>query len=253
MIDTPKVSEPVYFYLSNEWYKGEMPTFYDSENWGLTNLLKDNYAEIKKEIMAFYTRKGEELQANFTPYNYSEKGWKTLNLYTYGMRYKDNCKKFPVLDSIVRKIPGMTMTQIAVLEPGVRVKAHLGDTNAIIRNHMGISIPGKLPELGLRVAQRDRCWEEGEVFSFCIVHRHYAWNYATSYRIALIVDVIHPNYAHKIAQVCSESLALISMKFVATKLPFLKNLPRPITRFVQKCLSIPFRIKLWMAGAFKNG
>lgn len=246
----PKVLEKVYFYLSNVWYKGKMPTFYQSEDWELTAILKQNYPQIKEEIVAYYNQNASEMPSNFTPYDYSEQGWKTLNLYTYGLRYKENCKRFPVLDSVVRKIPGMTMTQIAVLEPGVRVKAHLGDTNAIIRNHLGISIPGKLPDIGLRVGQTEVCWEEGEVFSFCIVHRHYAWNYTKSYRIALIVDVIHPDFADQIAAICAESLALISMKFVATKIKTLKDLPRPITRFLQFSLSIPFRLLLIFTGAF---
>ena len=250
MLKTNQIKESVYFYLSNVWYKGKMPTFYQSSEWELTHYLKDNYPKIKEEIEAYYSQNADEMPSNFTPYNYSEKGWKTLNLYTYGLKYKANCQKFPVLDSVVRQIPGMTMTQIAVLEPGVRVKAHLGDTNAIIRNHMGISISGQLPDIGLRVGQTEVCWQEGEVFSFCIVHRHYAWNYTKSYRIALIVDVIHPDFADKIAAVCAESLALISMKFVATKIKFLKDLPRPITRLLQLCISVPFRIKLIVSGAF---
>jgi hypothetical protein len=252
MIRTAKIPEKVYYYLSNVWYKGGMPTFYQSDSWELTSLLKANYPKIKEEIEAYYAQNSDEMPSNFTPYDYREKGWKTLNLYTYGLRYKANCKRFPVLDSVVRKIPGMTMTQIAVLEPGVRIKAHLGDTNSIIRNHMGISIPGKLPDIGLRVGQTEVCWEEGEVFSFCIVHRHYAWNYTTSYRIALIVDIIHPDFADRIAAVCAESLALIAMKFVATKFKFLKNLPRPVTRFLQLCLSIPVKIWLWISNAFST-
>lgn len=124
--------------------------FYDSSKWELTKLLKDNYAEIKEEILGYYGSSPSSLKSNFTPYDYEEKGWKTVNLYTYGYRYSDHCKQFPFLDSIVKQIPGMTMCQIAVLEPGVRVKAHLGDTNAIIRNHIGITVPGKLPELGLK-------------------------------------------------------------------------------------------------------
>ena len=227
-----------------------MPTFYKSDDWELTSFLKANYPKIKEEIEAYYAQNAGEMLSNFTPYDYSEKGWKTLNLYTYGLRYKKNCSRFPILDSVVRQIPGMTMTQIAVLDPGVRIKAHLGDTNSIIRNHLGISIPGTLPDIGLRVGQTEVCWEEGEVFSFCIVHRHYAWNYTQSYRIALIVDVIHPDFADRVAAVCAESLALIAMKFVATKFKVLKNLPRSLTRFLQLCFSFPFRIWLKVSNAF---
>jgi hypothetical protein len=247
MVNPKPTIEPVYYYLNKEWYQGDMPTFYDSKSWPITSYLKENYPKIRDEIVAYYARNSDSIQANFTPYNYSEKGWKTINLYTYGLRYKKHCIAFPVLDSVVKNIPGMTMAQIAILEPGVRVKAHLGDTNAIVRNHMGISIPGILPELGLRVGQTEICWEEGEVFSFCIVHRHNAWNYTKKYRIVLIVDVIHPSYAEKKSSVCAESLALIAMKALATRITILKKSPRSLSRFIQIVLSIPIRCRLFFS------
>jgi aspartyl/asparaginyl beta-hydroxylase (cupin superfamily) len=246
MIQTRSINEPVYYYLSNRWYGGKMPVFYDSSKWELTHYLKHHYEEIKEEILNYYGSDPETLQANFTPYNYSEKGWKTINLYTYGHRYPDSCKQFPVLDSIVRKIPNMTMCQIAVLEPGIRVKAHLGDTNAIIRNHLGIVVPAGLPEVGLRAGKTDQPWVEGEVFSFCIVHRHYAWNYADSARIVLIVDVMHPDYADQQHRICAEAMALIAMKFVTTRIPILKKVPRPIKRTFQRILGVGFRLRTWI-------
>ncbi|MCF8275734.1 MAG: aspartyl/asparaginyl beta-hydroxylase domain-containing protein [Flavobacteriales bacterium] len=253
MTQPPTVSEPLYFYLDNTWYKGKMPAFYDAENWEMNKLLEQHYPDLKAEIMTYFGENKDAIRSNFTPYDYHEKGWKTINLYTYGLRYSKICEQFPVLDSVTRQIPGMTMVQIAILEPHVRVKAHLGDTNAIIRTHLGISIPGKYPELGLRVGQQEVCWEDGKTFSFCIVHRHYAWNNSAGYRIALIVDVIHPDYKDRIAEVCSQSLALISMKFVATKFPVLKNMPRSLTRILQKLLALPVRLILFFQGAFKTG
>ena len=246
VINTPAVNEPVYYYLSNRWYGGSMPVFYDSSKWELTKLLKDNYAEIKKEILDYYGSTPSSLKSNFTPYDYAEEGWKTVNLYTYGYRYTEHCKQFPLLDSIVRKISGMTMCQIAVLEPGVRVKAHLGDTNAIIRNHIGISVPGSLPELGLKAGHTPICWEEGEVFSFCIVHRHFAWNYTKEPRIVLIVDVMHPEFIDQKDVICGESMALIAMKFMATRIPILKKVPRPIKRTFQRIFGLAFRFRTWL-------
>ena len=246
MINTPTINEQVYYYLSNRWYGGKMPVFYDSSKWDLTEYLKSHFTEIKEEILRYYGSDPESLKSNFTPYNYSENGWKTVNLYTYGYRYNDHCKEFPVLDSIVRNIPNMTMCQIAVLEPGVRVKANLGDTNAIIRNHMGIVVPGSLPEIGLRAGNIDQAWGEGEVFSFCIVHRHYAWNYTDKPRIVLIVDAMHPEFVEQKDQICAEAMALIAMKFVTTRIPILKKVPRPIKRTFQRILGLGFRFRTWL-------
>ena len=159
-----------------------------------TRILKNNYPAIKKEILEYYKHHSQEIKPNFTPYGYEEKGWKTVNLYSYFLKYPSVCAKFPVINEVVNSIPGMCLTQIAILDPQTRIKAHLGDTNAIVRSHLGIVIPGSLPQLGLRIRSEERCWEEGEVFSFCIVNRHCAWNLTDHYRIILMVDVIKPEF-----------------------------------------------------------
>ena len=238
--------EGVWYFLSNEWYKGRQPWFFDASLLAGTTILEDNWKLIKEEIDAYYAAHAAEMKPNFTPYAYSEPGWKTVNLYSYFLRYERNCVRFPVTTEIVERIPDMCMAQIAVLEPHTRLKAHIGDCNAVIRSHLGLTVPGGLPELGMIVGREKRTWKEGKVFAISIAHRHYAWNLTDRHRIVLVVDVVHPDYRDRRYEVAGGALAAIAMKFCATRFPRLKRLPRRVTRALHALLGLMARLRLWL-------
>jgi hypothetical protein len=39
--------EPLYFYLTGNWYKGKMPNFFDVSEMESTKILEDNYERMK--------------------------------------------------------------------------------------------------------------------------------------------------------------------------------------------------------------
>ncbi len=238
--------EPLFFYVGPEWYKGREPRFYDVSTLPWVKLLEESYPALRDEIEAVFAADAESFPANFTPYAYSEAGWRTVNLYSYFLRYPAACARFPTVDRVVRQIPGMCLAQIAVLEPHTRIKAHRGDCSALIRTHLGIRVPAGLPELGIRVGREERGWEEGRCFAIQIAHRHYAWNRTDQRRLVLVVDVIRPEYFDARYAIAGKALAAIAMKWCATKLPVLKKLPRPATRAVHAVLGAAFRVRLWV-------
>ena len=248
-----RAPESIFYYITPEWYKGSEPGFYDVEKLPGTKILRENYEAIRKEVVAFYESRGAEIAANFTPYAYEEKGWRTINLYSYFLRYEENCKKFPVVDSVVRQIPGMCLAQIAVLDPHTRIKAHFGDTNVIVRSHLGLVVPGDLPEIGIQVGRERQCWKEGDVLALQIARRHYAWNGTDEHRIVLVVDTFRPEYMDQRFAIAGNVLATIAMKFAATKVPVLKKLPKPVVRAIHRPLGLLFRFRLWVQRTFGIG
>ena len=237
--------ESAQFYISSSWPKTRQPAYFDSSEYPGTQILEDNFESIRDEILDYYNHNREDFRPNFTPYAYNEAGWKTVNLYSYFLRYAGHCKKFPTVDRIVRTIPNMCLCQIAVLEPKTRIKAHFGDTNALIRSHLGILVPGDLPDIGIRVLRQNQGWAEGKVFSISIAHRHFAWNNTDKHRIVLVVDVVRPELATQKYEIAANALAVISMKFCATKLPILKGMPVWMTKGIQWGLARCFRLRLW--------
>ena len=63
-------AEPVFYYVTWDWYKGSEPPWYDVEKLPGTKLLRENYAAIKDEVLKFDAEHGAEIRANFTPYAY---------------------------------------------------------------------------------------------------------------------------------------------------------------------------------------
>ncbi len=239
-------AEPLFFYITPEWYKGREPRFYDTAKLPWVKVLEDAYPELREEIERVFARGDDGAAANFTPYAYAEEGWRTVNLYSYFLRYDDACRRFPTVDRVVRQIPGMCLAQIAVLEPRTRIKAHMGDCNALIRTHLGLRVPGSLPEIGIRVGREEQAWQEGRCLAIQIAHRHYAWNQTDHRRLVLVVDVIRPEYADQRYAVAGRALAAIAMKWFATKFPVTKRLPRPVTRAIHAALAPVFRLRLFV-------
>jgi aspartyl/asparaginyl beta-hydroxylase (cupin superfamily) len=245
--------EPVFYYIVPEWYKGSEPGFYDVETLPGTKILRENYAAIRREAEAYYAAHGDEMKANFTPYAYREAGWQTVTLYSYFLRYEENCAKFPVIHSVVRQIPGMCLAQLAVLKPHTRIKAHFGDTNVIVRSHLGLVVPGTLPDIGIQVGRERQCWKEGDVLALQIARRHYAWNCTDHHRIVLVVDTFRPEYMERRYEIAGNVLATIAMKYFATRFPPLKKLPRPLVKAMHRPIGLLFRLRLWAQRTLRLG
>lgn len=244
------IPEPLYFYLTGNWYTGKMPNFYDVSNMESTRILESNYERLKEEILKFYETDADSFKPNFTPYKYKEEGWRTVNLHAFMLQYPENIAKLPVLNEVAKSIPNMVTAQVAVLAPHTRVKAHFGDSNAIIRNHLGIVVPGKYPELGFRNGSVERCWEDGKVLAICIAHRHYVWNNTDHKRIIVLLDTIHPAYAHKKLWICGGLLSAAVLKLIATRFPVTKKTPAWLVRLLHKLIAVPIMMVLWLQNKF---
>lgn len=229
--------EPIWYFRRLRLYKGKFPAYYDVSELPGTKILQDNYEAIRDEILAFYTGHTEKLAPNNIPYKYDDPGWKTHTLYAFGFKHLEKCADLPFLDSIVSQIPGMVTATVSVLEPRTRIHAHVGASSAVIRTHLGISIPGEHPEVGIRVRGHGRGWEEGKLFGIEMAHRHLAWNDTDQFRIALTVDTIKPEYARKKDDVCGRCLALLAMQTIATKVPLTKRFPDPLLGLIHTTAS----------------
>jgi len=143
------------------------------------------------------------------------------------------------------------MAMISVMEPGTEIPPHIGDTDGIIRHHLGVSVPIEDPkQVGIKIKSETRGWREGEVLSFCNVHRHCAWNRSSQYRIVLIVDTIREEFIDRKYEIAGNTLAVIAMKQFATKAKFLKKMPFWLMKTFQIIFSYLFRIILYVERKF---
>lgn len=245
--ERPADYEEPYFWMTGAgFYGGKYPPWWDLTDSAPARLLEENYEAIKAEVLDFYEHRGGEIGKQWLPYGYSTEGWRTADLYSYSMRTKKHCEQFPFLDSVVRQIPGMMLCQVAVLKPGTYVRPHIGETNAVIRCHLGIKIPGTAPDLGIRVGAETRCWEEGKVFALNIAYRHRAWNLTDEPRIVVVVDYINPDFADRQREIEAMAQAQLAMKGFANTVKVFKRAPVWVTDPTRWVLARGFRVLLWL-------
>jgi ornithine lipid ester-linked acyl 2-hydroxylase len=115
---------------------------------------------------------------------------------------------------------------VSKLEANTKINPHRGDTDAIIRCHMGIKVPEKLPECGFRVNNTEKSWEELKTFGFIDANEHEAWNNTSSERIILLFDVIRPEFRSKKLQISIRVRAFLLTQVLLFKIPFLLKAPK---------------------------
>ncbi len=219
-----KVSiEPIFYTYRGKWYKGKAPEFYNSSEFRFTKDFEDNYEKIKREIIEYYESFENKFNEQYIPHKYTVSGWKVLNIWGYIFQSISKTKRFPTIRKLVIKYPEIISLQISILQPNTKIKAHFGGSNALVRHHLGINIPGKYPEVGFKLKKEIRTWKEGKLLSFCEAHRHYVWNYTNQKRVVLLFDTIHPQYQHKKYTVISGVSTILLMVLLLKHFPILNK------------------------------
>jgi hypothetical protein len=130
---------------------------------------------------------------------------------------------FPRTWELLRDIPGITAASLNLLEPNTTIKPHVGNTNAIIRCHLGLRVPAPAPRCAFRVGEETRSWEDGRFLLFCDAHRHTAWNNTEEKRYILVVDVMRPEFAARRAATSARVLAGIYHAVAWQRWPWLRR------------------------------
>lgn len=232
-----------YSIFNPKGYIGNEPAFYSSANFGWTEILETNWLEIKSELDT-HLSSNPRLIGNLKPQTVNYHGpWKTMPLMTWGVEFHKNICNFPVTMKVLKRIPGLVSASFNLLEKNAEIKPHVGDTDASVRVHLGLHIPDTLPDVGFKVNEISRSWEEGKVLIFCDGCEHSAWNHSNKDRYILLLDIIRPEFIHKKKVICGTVLASLFLRSAAHKFTFLRYLfliPLYILHFFAKISAIIF-------------
>ncbi len=204
-------------------YMGNEPSFYERAQLPWTKVLEDNWQIIYKEMSALLEDRPERLKPYFInkSMSFPPKKWKTMGLYFWKFTMHKNCRRCPETMRILKQIPNLTSCSISVLEPGSNINPHQGDTDAIIRCHLGLSVPAALPDCGFQVGKEIRPWENGITLPFCDAQTHTAWNHTSQRRLILITDVIRPEFAKQQNRICAHVLSSSVLQMLYQRFAFL--------------------------------
>ncbi|MBX7183107.1 MAG: aspartyl/asparaginyl beta-hydroxylase domain-containing protein [Bacteroidia bacterium] len=224
-----KSPKAVYFITEQDQYRGPEPAFYDKSCYAWVQVLEDNWEIIREEMAAFISGNEKiELSSTNPPYLSDPKAWKNIYFLNFMWAYHHNIKRFPKTYALLKSIPNLTFAEFTVLEPHSRILPHIGETNATIRGHLGISIPYPYPAMGIHVGDEEVGWENGKAVLFSDACVHHVWNNSDKRRFVLVFDVIRDEFASKKTWVCAQSLGALTVKWFAEYNTFFNRLPRSI-------------------------
>jgi aspartyl/asparaginyl beta-hydroxylase (cupin superfamily) len=193
-------------------FHGNEPFYYNTDDYPWVREIEQNWTVIRDELMALL----KEETISLTPYanmamTSRPNQWKTFGLMFWLNEIKENTRKCPKTWALLKKIPHISSASFNLLEPHTTIKPHNGDTNAIIRCHMGIDVPAAAPKCAFRVGDEIRSWEDGKFLMFCDAHEHTAWNNSERKRYILVVDVLRPELSSRKRLTAARVLASISL------------------------------------------
>ncbi|MBC7696040.1 MAG: aspartyl/asparaginyl beta-hydroxylase domain-containing protein [Burkholderiales bacterium] len=180
--------------------------------------LEMNYQIILNELDSYLKEHIFESQFNTTMVENS-KFWKVRSLRVWGVEMYSIQKYFPETLRLLSGIDGVINIGFNLLEPKAVIKTHCGDTNAIIRCHLGLIIPEENNNCALKVNNEIRNWQQGKVIGFTDAYDHEAWNKTNQKRIIMLFDVLKPEFLTSKNKVCSIVLASLYIQQIANYFP----------------------------------
>ncbi|CAH9064009.1 hypothetical protein PSECIP111951_03024 [Pseudoalteromonas holothuriae] len=227
-------------------YTGGEPNFYATEQYPWVTVIEENWEVIRDELTALVAEKPERLQPYYInkSMSFPPNHWKTMGLYFWRIKMHRNCRRCPKTMAILDRIPNLTAASLSILEPNSNINPHQGDTDAVIRGHLGLSIPAEIPAAGFQVGKEIKSWENGKVLLFCDAHSHTAWNNTEQRRLVMIFDVMREEFAHKKDSVCAHVLADAVLQMMYQSMPVLHKLSGRFKRVCYKLLKGAIRVIL---------
>ncbi len=231
--------EEVVVNLRSSQYHGSLPYFYSDTDFPELAPIKENWKKIFEEIQAYELKYGNitGITTYSPPKLVGHNPWNNIYLENFMWQFHNHRKKFPVTCSLLNQIPGCTLAVISILSPHSTIAPHYGDTNAVIRCHLGLQVPAPYPDCGIRVGNEEQGWKNGELTIFSEAHYHTVWNRTDTKRYVLVFDIIHPALESQKKWICSKVLGAQSFIFFDERISLLKKIPNPVLQIIHLMFS----------------
>ena len=248
----PEGEEIVYLRPPKEEYHGKLKPFYSPDLFPELAILKENWKGIRDEILAFEKSNGALSGMNSLSPAATEGGsWSLIYLMSFLWKFHENRTRFPFICSIIDQIPNCVFAGISILPPHTEIKPHYGDTNAIVRTHLGLIIPDPYPVIAIKVGEEERGWEEGELMCFINVTKHSVWSRSDKKRYILMFDFIPKVLEHRKMEIATNALGSQSFIFFYKRYGIVRKLPLFTHGFFCRSFALVWRFYLPVQRRFK--
>ncbi|MCO5229661.1 MAG: aspartyl/asparaginyl beta-hydroxylase domain-containing protein [Chitinophagales bacterium] len=241
----PEGEELVFLRPPHEEYHGKHKPFYDPENFPELQPLVDNWEKIRDEVLAYENKhKNHKVMSSVSPAEVEGGYWNLMYLKSFNRYYHKNMAQFPFTMSIINQIPNIVFTSINMLSPHTKINPHYGDTNGIVRGHLGLIVPAPYPEIAIHAGGEEHGWEEGKMFCFMNVVQHWVWNNTDGRRFILMFDFVPKAIEHRKNEICARGLGSQSFIYFYKQWPIFRALPEFTHEPLCKIFSAIWRLYL---------
>lgn len=248
----PEGEQLVYVRPPREEYLGKMHPFYDVENFPELQPLIDNWEKIRDEVLEYERQTAAKVQmSSVSPAEVKGSYWSLMYLKSFNRIYHKNVEHFPFTWSVVQKIPNIVFTSINILAPHTEITPHHGDTNGIVRGHLGLIVPAHYPDIKINVGGQEKGWEEGKIFCFMNVVKHWVVNNSDHKRYVMMFDFVPQAIAHRQNEICSRGLGSQSFIYLYHHTFWMKKLPNFTYEPFCRIFALIWRIYLPFQRRFK--
>jgi len=221
----PSSEARLWFADEKREFRGQEPCFFNTDDFPWVHQIESNWLVIRDELLAQLERDDSQLVPYLNHEMMSQpKKWRTLGLMFWAVESKTNRALFPRTWALLEQVPNLTAVSFNLLEGHTTIKPHSGNTNAIIRCHLGLVVPDSIPRCGFRVGNETRSWDEGKFLMFCDAHQHTAWNNTDQNRYIMVLDVMRPEFVSQQKRTCSRVLASIYHESACQRIGWLRRL-----------------------------
>jgi aspartyl/asparaginyl beta-hydroxylase (cupin superfamily) len=232
-------------------YNGTEPPFAEPSQFAWTKEFEEQHEAIYAELKEYL--EAHNLAGYFIKSMVSrENSWKTIPLRTWGIQQFKNQKHFPVTYSIIKKYPQILSSSFNLLEANSSIHPHCGDTNTIYRCHLGLEIPGGLPDCAFKVKEEIRPWEKGKWLMFIDAYQHEAYNNTGRNRYIFVVDVIREEFRSQKKKVCATVMTSLFLQKRWQKYTELKKLSPSKIRLLAKLLRPLSQSAIFLSNVLKR-
>jgi aspartate beta-hydroxylase/beta-hydroxylase len=155
--------------------------------------LEDQFHQIKAEVNKLVARRNLPRYGDIDPIRAAEvsEGWRLYYAYMLGVANPEAAKDVPTILAFAERTPRVVNAMIAILDPGVTLKAHEGPYAGILRYHLALKVPKNNPPR-LRVDGEYYTWKERESILIDDTFEHEVYNDSDEQRILVIIDIRRP-------------------------------------------------------------
>lgn len=179
------------------------PEFLDKDEYFPNNyMFERNYDTISNELTNFMriTNNGHSLiktaetfgEANAyigSDVKGEDNAWRLFQIKILGKVMPEAKENFPTVVNILEKCPEVLSCVVSVLEPRVKIPAHVGYSKAVVRYMLPLKIPRDKENCFLVVNHHRYVWTEGIALVWDDTYPHMVMNNTDETRVVLYMDI----------------------------------------------------------------